>query len=193
MATTARKRRYDADESRQRLLRAASELFADRGYDHTTARDIGERAEVDAAMIARYFGSKAQLYIAVLHDERGVDPASDFLDPDHLATLLRKVSHQGPGPIYQIAMGPYADADADQAAREELIHRVVDPVRRRLETEGAPYASLRAELLSAALIGIFICRRAGVLPDLSAASDETLLPLLGELLGATSTDATDLP
>ncbi|MFD9659211.1 helix-turn-helix domain-containing protein [Streptomyces mirabilis] len=39
-----------------RSLRAT--LFAERGFDRTTIRDIGERAGVDPALIARYFGSK---------------------------------------------------------------------------------------------------------------------------------------
>ena len=54
-------RRRDSAASRDRLLSAAGELFADRGFDRTSAREIGERAGVDPTMIARYFGGKAQL------------------------------------------------------------------------------------------------------------------------------------
>ncbi|MEU3980690.1 TetR family transcriptional regulator [Streptomyces sp. NPDC026672] len=184
MTANQTKRRRDAEGSRERLLKAAAELFADRGYDQTTAREIGERAEVDPTMIARYFGGKAQLYIAVLHAERGVDPASDFLDPAHLTYLAEKATHQGPGPIYQVAVGPFGDAAADRAAREELHHRIVDPVRRRLDAQGVQHAQLRAELLTAALIGVFLARGTDTLPALKAAPLHELLPLLNTLVGA---------
>ena len=55
-----------AARSHDLLLAAATELFAERGYDRTTVRELGERAGVDPALIARHFGSKAGLYLAAL-------------------------------------------------------------------------------------------------------------------------------
>ena len=46
-------RSRDAAASRESLLQAAQELFGQRGFERTTTRDIGERAGVDAALIAR--------------------------------------------------------------------------------------------------------------------------------------------
>ncbi|WP_156036082.1 helix-turn-helix domain-containing protein [Blastococcus sp. URHD0036] len=40
-------RRRDATDSRERLLRAAAHVFAERGYEQTTVREIGQRAAVD--------------------------------------------------------------------------------------------------------------------------------------------------
>jgi MFS family permease/AcrR family transcriptional regulator len=59
-------RRRDAGRSRARLLAAAAELFAERGYTGTALRAVAERAGVDAALIARYYGGKDGLYQAVL-------------------------------------------------------------------------------------------------------------------------------
>src|SRR6478752_10748614 len=59
----------DSSASRRSLLDAAGALFHARGYEATTVREIGERAGVDPALIARYFGSKEALYLAVLADE----------------------------------------------------------------------------------------------------------------------------
>ena len=56
----------DAAASRLALLDAAQELFGKKGFERTTIREIGDAAGVDAALIARYFGSKADLYIAAV-------------------------------------------------------------------------------------------------------------------------------
>jgi AcrR family transcriptional regulator len=52
--------------TRQRVLDAASELFAAHGFHGTTARDIAERAGVNLAAAHYHFGSKEALYLEVL-------------------------------------------------------------------------------------------------------------------------------
>ena len=53
-------------ETRQRVLEAASALFAEHGFHGTTARDIAERAGVNLAAAHYHFGSKESLYLEVL-------------------------------------------------------------------------------------------------------------------------------
>lgn len=178
--TTARRR--DSAASRDRLLKAAGELFADRGYDQTTARDIGDRAEVDPTMIARYFGGKAQLFIAVLHAEDTSDHPVDLLDPQRLETLIERTAHRGPGPVFQAAIRPYDNSEAQAAACAELEYRVVGPVRERFEREGDNKAALRAELVAAAFIGVILGRHSGPFPHLASASTPELLAMLRSLL-----------
>lgn len=52
--------------STSRLLAAAAELFADRGYRQTTLADIGERAGYSHGLVTRRFGSKHGLVVALL-------------------------------------------------------------------------------------------------------------------------------
>ena len=47
--------------TQQRILENAIELFADRGFDQVTVRDIAEQAQVNHAAISYYFGAKEQL------------------------------------------------------------------------------------------------------------------------------------
>ena len=54
------------DQTRQRLLAAASELFAAQGYHGTTVREIAQRAGVNLAAGNYHFGSKRELYLEVL-------------------------------------------------------------------------------------------------------------------------------
>jgi hypothetical protein len=137
-------------------------------------------------MIARYFGGKAQLYIAVLRAESSGSPP-DLLDPDRLASLLDRILRQGPGPIFQAAIRPYDDSAAQTAACAQLDERIVGPLRQRLTREGDERPELRAEVLTAAFIGVILGRHAGAFEHLAGATTAELLPLLQDLLGGRTT------
>jgi AcrR family transcriptional regulator len=53
---------------RAAIIRAAYELFADRGYDATTIADIAEAAEVSARTVAMYFPAKQDIALSRFSD-----------------------------------------------------------------------------------------------------------------------------
>jgi AcrR family transcriptional regulator len=55
-----------AAETRERLLRAAADVFAERGYDGTRVADIAAAAGVSNGALYAHFGSKADLLVAAL-------------------------------------------------------------------------------------------------------------------------------
>ena len=55
----------DAD-SRMRLIDVARKLFAEKGYEGTSTRDLAKASDLNISMISYYFGSKEGLYKAVL-------------------------------------------------------------------------------------------------------------------------------
>src|SRR5262245_6031194 len=75
--------------TKDRLIAAASELFAERGFHATTIRDIAERAGANVAAGNYHYGSKKALYREVLRAQfaeiraelsrRGVAPSAAAL------------------------------------------------------------------------------------------------------------------
>lgn len=61
------RRRRDSEATRDALLTAGTELFAESGYDGVPVSAIAERAGVNKAMINYHFGGKRQLYRTIVH------------------------------------------------------------------------------------------------------------------------------
>jgi AcrR family transcriptional regulator len=59
-------RRRDPSGTREALLAAGTELFADRGYDGVPLWTIAQKAGVNKAMVNYHFGGKRKLYLAIV-------------------------------------------------------------------------------------------------------------------------------
>ena len=79
VATTDKKprRRLPAAERRTRILQAALELFAERGYQEASMVEIARAAGITPAVIYDHFESKADLHITLL--ERQTDDLLAFV------------------------------------------------------------------------------------------------------------------
>lgn len=172
----ASRRPHDAEASRRALLEAASELFEERGFEGATTREIGARAGVDPALIARYFGSKEALYLAVLtHAERPAPPA----DPAQaIADMVSRGEKHAMGPIGLAMVSPTLPQPLREQVRALVAERAVEPLTRAFEAAGCGDARLRAELLVALAMGASLVRAAGTLETLSQARLEEILTLL---------------
>lgn len=73
-ASVTPSRPHGPDEVRAAVLVAADELFAERPPGAVTVREIAERAQVNHALVHRYFGTKEDLMRAVLeHNASGAE------------------------------------------------------------------------------------------------------------------------
>jgi AcrR family transcriptional regulator len=71
--------RFSAEDRRQQILDAATDLFAQQGYNGTTTREIAARASVNEAIIFRHFESKEDLYWAILDRKTGTKALRETL------------------------------------------------------------------------------------------------------------------
>jgi AcrR family transcriptional regulator len=62
----SRRREAERPHTRAQLLEAAGQVFAEKGFDRATGREICERAGANTAAINYYFGGTEGLYAAVI-------------------------------------------------------------------------------------------------------------------------------
>lgn len=89
------------DDTRQRLLTAAGEIFASVGFKGATTRDICGRAAANGAAINYYFRDKQGLYQAAVEAAHGCSPElanphwpTSFTTADKLRTYVSKFLSQ---------------------------------------------------------------------------------------------------
>ncbi len=56
------------DNTKQLLLNAAQKLFAEKGYEAVSTRELAEVAGVNLGAIQYHFGSKAKLFVEAIHE-----------------------------------------------------------------------------------------------------------------------------
>jgi AcrR family transcriptional regulator len=78
-------------DAKERILQAALKLFAEKGFEGTTVRDICEEAGVNVSLVSYYFGGKEKVLYALFeayfclqvqsgeHDEVWKDPVKGLL------------------------------------------------------------------------------------------------------------------
>ena len=88
----------EASSTQERILAAALDVFAERGFDGARVRDIADRAGANLGLLTYYFGDKEQLWkaaVARAFAELGAELGGVLLDEggDDLAALERIVRH----------------------------------------------------------------------------------------------------
>jgi AcrR family transcriptional regulator len=132
------------------LLSAAIEVFADKGFDAATVRDICGRANANVAAINYHFGSKDALYVAVLEEvfpkeDRPIPVNAPPLSPERrLRNYLRDLA----GEIYERGNGMVVQRWAiflREMAKPS--HNLDFIVRRQVQPRANELRSILAEIL----------------------------------------------
>lgn len=179
----------DGGDRRERIVAAATQLFADHGFDAVSLRRVAREAKVDPALVHHYFDGKDALFAAAV-----ALPA----DPGDILAGLDTSSPQGRGRYLAHAVvalweGPqrhvlaaFFRATIGSAARTRLLREVV---RRRIlarVAEGLPYdddeRALRASLAATQVVGFILARYIVELEPLASLAPERAESLLAPAL-----------
>ena len=60
--------------TREKILDTAIQLFAEKGFNGTTTKEIAEAAEVNESLIFRHFSTKRELYGAIIEKKIDEEP-----------------------------------------------------------------------------------------------------------------------
>ena len=189
MATTGRTgRRPGNSGSREAILDAARELFAERGYEAASIRAIAGEAAVDPGLVMHFFGNKEGVFVAAMQL------------PYRPSEVLPGVLAGPPDQVGERAARFFVTVWDDVASRGSFIamlrsamsnEDIADLLRRFLEREllsilagslDSPDAGLRAALAGSQMIGFATARYIVRVEPLASAAAEEVIPLLGATL-----------
>ena len=169
-------------QTRQRLLDAAQDLFAEQPFDAVTVRAIATQAGVDPALINHYFGSKEGLFGEVI---------ARITNPDSALGVLTETPQSRWG--YEIVR--YADTVWSSPTGKALLAvfrrglsgnpEVLQASVRRIILDrltahlNASDQQLRASLAASQMVGVIVARHIVHLEPMASLTTEELVDLIG--------------
>ena len=176
--------RSGAGDTRQEILDAAREAFAELGYDRTTVRGVAAAAAVDPAMIHHYFGSKQGLFAASVALPVAIDdalPAAFEGDPSKTGERVARL-------FFRVWEDPEPRAALLGQLRHAFVTGEPPPIAgfitsavlgRVAERMTGSDRKLRAELVASHLLGVALLRYIVRMEPIASADPATLVAMVG--------------
>lgn len=171
------------ETTRAAILVAARKAFASTGYEGTSLRAIGTEADVDPSTVIHFFGSKEDLFKAVIDEARpAIQPVAEALaggvSGRELATIYLSAweDPESGSAILALFRAALASEQAIGILQSALPGQALDalPAGDRLN----------AQLVVAHLLGIAIGRYVAKLPGLAGATVDEIAERVGPVLDA---------
>jgi AcrR family transcriptional regulator len=183
-----------AAETRERLLRAAADMFAERGYDGTRVADIAAAAGLSNGAMYAHFASKAELLVGALHthgrrllaDLFAADPSRSITD------LLLVVGRQLPRRrdprgylIVEALVAARRDQDVARPMRDDVAERAdwLADLMRLAQAAGELDPTLSPDALAHFCL-LLAMGSALITPDLHEVGDQEWAALLTRVVTA---------
>ncbi|MGW0928535.1 TetR/AcrR family transcriptional regulator [Streptomyces sp. NPDC002644] len=178
----------DAPATRDRILAAAREVFAERGYEKASVRGIARSADVDPALVHHYFGTKEQVFASAVEGafapvlrtapltELRLDRAGEQFARMFLGVWENPATR---APLLAIVRSAVSNEAAAAIFRRMVAQLVLSRVAKELD---APDAELRAELAAAQVVGVVLLRYVIKVEPIASADPEELVARLAPVL-----------
>lgn len=183
-AQLKRGRRRGGEDTREVILAAARELFANSTFEGVSLRQIARQAGVDPALIHHYFDSKDQLFTACI--QLPADPLKVLAGvaqtaPERRAeALLKAILELWESPA-RPALLALANSAINSPARASLIRQVMSRLLLPHIIDQLPGDSeqrqLRGNLVISQVLGLIMARHVIKIEPLASASTEQLIRL----------------
>lgn len=174
--------------ARERILEAARNEFAARGYDKTSVRGIAKAAGVDPALVHHYFGTKDEVFGAAI--ELSFEPAlvlpallgggqegiGERLARYFISVWENPVSR---APLLAIMRSAVTNEAAAALLRKFVLRRLLERIAVELDV---PDPTLRAELAASHMIGIAILRYVLKAEPLASVDTEEIVRMVAPTL-----------
>ena len=183
-------RRPGSNQTREVILDAARTRFAEDGYAGSTIRKIAADAGVDSSLVMQFFGSKQELFGAVM----SITPvalnrfADAFEGPE--ASIGERVARaflaiwdgdpRDSEPLFAMLRGAISNEQAATQLREFLQARITEvPAAGQHDPQET---ALRIALASSMLVGVMVGRRIVEVPALANEEIESLVRVIAPAL-----------
>lgn len=149
----------NAAATREAILKAANLRFVAESYDQVGMRDIARDVGVDPALISRYFGSKEDLFIAVLEDcgngSSITEGPRETFGERMAHDLIYGPKKEGKLEWLLILLRSIASPKAAEIVQKNSRDRFYQPFT---DWVGGPDAEIRARLAGGMMMGLAISR-----------------------------------
>ncbi|MFE0092616.1 TetR family transcriptional regulator [Streptomyces sp. NPDC059015] len=181
--------------ARERILEAAREEFAERGYDKTSVRGIAKAAGVDPALVHHYFGTKDEVFAAAIEVSfepalvlpailgEGKDGVGERLARYFVGVWENPVSR---APLLAILRSALTHEAAAKVLRGFVLRRMLERIAADLDV---PDPKFRAELAASHMIGIAILRYVVQVEPLATVDPEEIVSMVAPTLQRYLTEA----
>ncbi|WP_433078808.1 TetR family transcriptional regulator [Dactylosporangium sp. CA-052675] len=192
MARTGR--RPGNQDTREAILNAARQAFAERGFDGASIRHIATTAGVDPALVHHYFGAKDQLFLATMNAPidpgeilpQVFEPGLDGVGERLVRTFLSVWDSPAGTPVVALVRSAMQHDWSARMLREFLVSQILRRATRALNLDPAE-APTRAALVASQMIGLAMLRYILKLEPLASMTPEqvvrNLAPTVQHYLG----------
>lgn len=175
--TVARPRKSDL--ARQRILEAARRVFAAEGYERATVRTIAAEAQINPAMVIRYYGSKEGLFAAVAHLDFKTAPLASVAPSKLGQALVRHVLSLWDDPTEGAALAAMMRASiTNEDARERIVAQFSTQIGSLFAAVG-PSIAPAAPFIATQILGLVMARYLWRIPAIAALSRDSVIERVG--------------